>query len=128
MSAYYRLTDEVVLDLDPAFVAQLAPSKRATLRPYTVDPMPTPSATQRVESGPVVVTETEAHRTWLLLDKTAAELALAQFIADRAADLLQIRQVYTALKNGTGTNLERIVRCEKVLCRLLKDIFGGEPT
>lgn len=127
MSSYYRTTDRQVIQLTPEHYARLAPSKHAVLRPYSVDPEPTPSPTQYVTRGPVVVTETEARLTWVLSAKTAEQLALEAFTADRAADLQQLRTAYLGLKNGTGTNAERITRCERVLMRMLKDVYGGEP-
>jgi hypothetical protein len=127
MSLYYRTSDARVLDLDPAHVATLSAPKRATLLPYTVDPTPTPSATQYVTHGSVVVENGAARKTWLLVNKTAEQLATDQFVAQRETDLAQIRTVYAALKAGTGTTAERIRRCEIVLARLLKDLFGGEP-
>jgi hypothetical protein len=128
MTAYYRLTDERVLVLDPDFVAQLAPSKRDTLRLYSVDPKPTPSATQYVMPGPVVVDATTATKTWLLLDKSAEQIAAEAFQALQAAQLELARQVYSALKNGTGTAGERLVRVERVCAYYLRQQFGKEPT
>lgn len=128
MTTYYRVTDGRVLELDPAFVAQLAPSKRDTLRLYSVDPQPVPSPTQYVASGPVVVDPTTARKTWLLLDKTAEQLAAEAFRAQQTAQLELARQVYTALKNGTGTATERLARVERVCAYFLREQFGSEPT
>jgi hypothetical protein len=127
MSTYYRTTDGRLVELTVGQFSALAPSKRATLKLYTVDPQPTPSASQRVEQGPVVVDGAAARLTWVLVTKTAEQIAFEAFAAERAIDLQQLRQVYLGLKNGTGTNLERITRCERVLVRILKDLFGGEP-
>ena len=128
MSTYYRLTDEALVEISAQQFAALAPNKQALLRSYVEDPPPTPSATQNVAPGPVVVTEAEARKTWLLVPKTAAELAFDAYVANRDADLLLIRQVYLALKNGTGTAAERLVRVERVCARFIKDTFKGEPT
>jgi hypothetical protein len=127
MTTYYRLTDEAILDLNPELVAALAPNKRDTLRPYTVDVMPTPSATQRVATGPIVVTPTAAHKTWLLVDLTAEEMAQAAFRTLQASQLDLARQVYVALENGTGTAGERLVRVERVCAHYLRGQFGSEP-
>lgn len=127
MSTYYRTTDQQLVQLTAEQYGRLAPSKHAVLRPYRVDPEPTPSSTQYVVRGPVVVTETEARLTWALIEKTAQQLADEAFSAERAADLQLLRTAYLGLKNSTGTNAERITRCERVLVRLLKDIYGGEP-
>jgi hypothetical protein len=124
---YYRITDAAVLDLPEAYVASLPPLKQALLRLYVVAPKPTPSATQFVKNGPVTVDQITATKTWLLENKSSEQLFAEKFEADRAADLEQIRAVYLALRNGTGTASERLTRCERILARLLKDIFGGEP-
>lgn len=128
MSAYYRTTDGAVLDLSAEQLASLAASKRDTLRPYSVDVKPVPTATERVDAGPVVVTALAARKTWVLVALTPSELALIQLRQQRDADLIQIRAAYAALKNGTGTAGERMTRCERILARLLLDIFGSEPT
>ena len=52
-------------------------------------------------------------------------VAIPQEELDDAAELAQIKAVYLALKNGTGTQLERLVRVERVLARLLKDTYGA---
>jgi hypothetical protein len=47
-------------------------------------------------------------------------------IADQAAqqqETQQARQAYNALMNGTGTQAERLVRCERVLARVIKSLF-----
>lgn len=128
MSLYYRINDGQLVPLSADDVSLLAQNKRDLLRPYVVDPKPTPSPTQYVAAGPVVVSPTEARKTWALVDKPAQQIANELFHSQRTADLEQIRLVYSALKNGTGTAAERLARCERVLARLLKDIFGGEPT
>lgn len=126
MTLYYRTTDAAIRDLSAEEFAALAPSKRATLRLYSEDPRPTPSATQYVAPGPVVVDETTARKTWLLVEKTAEQIAADTFQTNSEAEWSQIRQVALALKNGTGTAAERLTRCERVLYRLLKDRFGTE--
>ena len=75
----------------------------------------------------MVVEGSTARRTWVLVAKSTEQLAAEQFNAQREADLEQIRLIYAALKAGTGTAAERLTRCERVLARLLRDVFGGEP-
>ena len=124
MTTYYRISDGALRDLSPEQFAGLQANGKADgLRVYVLDTRPTPTATQAVEEGPVVVGPVEAHRTWTLRDKTAAELAADQAATDRAADLDQIRTVLTALKNGTGTAAERLTRLERVVFRLAKDML-----
>jgi hypothetical protein len=128
MSLYYRINDGALVDITESFFLSLAANKRDLLRPYVVDPEPAPSSTEWVAPGPVVVTATEARKTWILVPKTEAEIAFDAYVADRNSDLTLIRQVYIALKNGTGTAAERLVRVERVCARFIKDIFRGEPS
>lgn len=128
MTNYYRTTDARVLELDPAWVEQLALSKRDTLKVYSVDPQPVPSATQFVVAGPVVVDATTARKTWELRSKSAEQIEAETFAASQAATLEQARPVYTALKNGTGTAAERLIRVERVCAHYLRAQFGSEPT
>lgn len=127
MTTYYRVTDGRVLELDPAFVAQLAPSKRDTLRLYSVDPQPVPTATQYVATGPVVVDATTARKTWLLVEKAAEQLDGEAFLALQLAQLELARQVYTALKTGAGTSAERLARVERVCAHYVRAQLGREP-
>lgn len=127
MTTYYRTTDGALVELSLAQLNALAPSKRETLKVYSIDPQPVPAAGQYVAAGPVVVEGDAARKTWTLQAMDAGEIAAQQFAVAREADLAQIKLIYAALKNGTGTNAERITRCERVLARLLKDIFGGDP-
>lgn len=127
MTAYYRTTDEAILDLSEDLVAELAPSKRDTLRLYSVDPLPSPTPTHNVEAGPVVIEATTARKTWVLVAKSAEQIEAEAFAANQAATLQQARAVYTALKNGTGTASERLVRVERVCAYYLRELFGSEP-
>jgi hypothetical protein len=128
MTAYFRTSDSRIVDLAPETVAGLAPSKRDTLRLYSVDPMPTPPPSQFVVDGPLVVDQTTARKTWELRDKTPAQLEAEAFAANQQATLEQARAIYHALKNGTGTAAERLTRVERVAAHYLRGQFGGEPT
>lgn len=123
MTIYYRTTDGALRDLTAEQYAALADSKKATLRLWIVDAKPTPSATQVLVDGGIVVGDTEAHQTWTLRDKTQAELDADAAAAARATDIEQIKAVLTALKNGTGTSAERLTRLERVVFRLAKDLL-----
>lgn len=127
MTAYYRTSDGAILQLDPALVLALAPVKRATLKLYAVAAEPIIPAGKRLAVGPVQVVGDFATQTWLLVDKTAAELAAEAYAAERALEYQQVRTVFQALKAGTGTTVERVRRVELILVRMMKDIFGGEP-
>lgn len=51
-------------------------------------------------------------------------VALSQGELNDKTELAAIKAAYTALKNGTGTQLERLVRVEQVLSRVLKDQYA----
>ena len=44
---------------------------------------------------------------------------------DADAEREQAKAMYQLLQNGTGTQLERLVRTERVCAYLLKDLFGA---
>lgn len=50
------------------------PHKEGRLLPIVDDVLPTPSSTQKVVPGPIVIRELDALQTWELADKTAEEL------------------------------------------------------
>ena len=50
-----------------------------------------------------------------------------QFAALQATTLEQARLTYAALKNGSGTATERLVRVERVCAWLLRQQLGKEP-
>lgn len=128
MSLYYRTSDARVIDVDPSVVSALSAPKRATLRQYSVDAPPVPTAVQYVVEGPVVVDATTARQTWELRAKPADQIAVEQFLAQQQATLEQARALYSALKNGSGTASERLVRVERVCAHYLRDRLGSEPT
>lgn len=86
--------------------------------PLVADAQPAfDSATQKLVVGGYVVEATQVRQTWSVVALSAAEL-------DDNADTTeaeQLRQVYTALKNGTGTTAVRQARVERVCAFLLKD-------
>src|SRR5688500_8555495 len=120
MTLYARLLDGEVDRLVELTAEQYAAlqvnGKAAFLRLWIVDPQPTPSATQAVQMGPVVITGTEARQTWTLRDKTQAELDAEANAADRPT----VKAVVTALTTDiaaynanpdvTGTAVERLAK------------------
>lgn len=82
---------------------------------------PVPADGQVVEEVDPQITELHAYQRWLVRPKSDPELAAE---AD-AADLLLVKAAYLALKAGNGTNAERITRLERVLARVMKEIWGG---
>lgn len=126
MTTYARLSeaeefrDTVELTSDQYHAFDGNPKQRL-LRPFITDAKPVPLGTQTVQVGPIVVELTQVRQTWILVDKTAAELAAETEAAERIADVTQIMTVLTNLKNGTGTSAERLARLERVVFRLAKD-------
>ena len=76
-------------------------------------------ATQRLQATPAVVdVDANTHtRGWVVVDRSAEELA-----ADAERD--QIKSVFVALRDGTGTAGERLRRAERVAAHLLKRQYG----
>lgn len=109
-----------VREYDDALIAAMAPAKRQWYRPVVVDPQPSVTATQTAERQPNialwVIEPTQVRVPWVVRDLTQPELD-AQ--AD-AAELAVLQQVAAALKAGTGTAAERLVRLERVAVWLLK--------
>jgi hypothetical protein len=125
MTIYYRTTDGALRDLSAQQYADLAQPKKDTLRVYIVDPRPVPSATQAVDNGLLVVGPVEAHLTWVLRDKTAAELEGDSLKAEKAQldSWLTDIQTQLALDNAARallTNAQRINELEKDTRVLLK--------
>ncbi len=54
---------------------------------------------------------------------TADELAAIADEATRQTEITSAKAAYSALMDGTGTQAERLVRCERVLARLVKETF-----
>ena len=85
-------------------------------RVQVVDATPTLTATQAAEFGGYVVEPDKVRKTWRTRELSAAEI-------DRQTDtneLALLQQVVAALKAGTGTAGERLVRVERVCVWLLK--------
>lgn len=86
------------------------------------------AATQKLDppTWTVDVANNTYTRTWSIVALSQAEL---DDIAERDSHNSvegQAKSAYTALKNGTGTNEERIQRIENILSWFLKDRFYGE--
>jgi hypothetical protein len=84
MTTYYRVSDAALRELTQEQYAALADNKRADLRLYVIDPLPTPSPNQVVVDDGVVVGPVEAHLTYTLRDKTAAELEASDLSLERS--------------------------------------------
>jgi hypothetical protein len=89
MTAYVRLNAsgaiERHLELTPEQYAALEVNGKAVwLRLWIVDARPVPTSTQVVIDAGIVITATEAHQTWTVREKTAAELEADSVAAELA--------------------------------------------
>lgn len=134
MTIYYRVSDAALRDITPEQYAALALNKRAELRIYIVDAQPIPTAGQVVIAGGVVVGPVEAHLTYTLRAKTAAELDVAADVAE----LTQLRAAISALQADVAAGIttapttaaqafieiqdlkRRALRADRILLWLLK--------
>ena len=90
----------------------------ALLRLWMVDPEPAVTATQVFQPGPIVITDTEARQTWVVREKTQAEVdreanatdlpQLKQLVVELTADI----QAYNANPDTSGTAAERLTKLE----------------
>lgn len=114
MTLYYRTTDGSTHDVSAEQYALLeANGKAALLRLWSVDPMPTPGASEVVISGGIVVDATTARQTWTVRPKTQAELdadtnslelpTLLSYIDQWTTDI----QAYTPNIDTSGTTAQQ---------------------
>lgn len=97
---------------------ELPPHRDRSLRPQVVDPEPAfDPATQTIEPGDPIVEPEQVRFTWRVRALTAEELDEKE----QRAIFDQARAVYSALKNGNGTNDVRLRRIEGVLAYLVKE-------
>jgi hypothetical protein len=96
----YRLSTQEVIALSDENAASILShaTKAADHRPYVEDQEPTPTPTQRVVRGPIVVTPTEARLTWALIDKTTEEIAAEAEAAELAAEFSQLDAYLTDIQ------------------------------
>ncbi len=101
----------------------LPPYRPESVRPQIVDALPEfDPATQKIVEGTPVVEASAVRKTWIVTPLTAAEL-LNEAIR---VDLDQARSIYSALKNGTGTDAARLRRVESVAATLLRYVATKE--
>lgn len=81
---------------------------------------PVPAEGNVVEETTPEVTATHACQRWIVRPKSDPELAAE---AD-AADLLLVKAAHAALKAGEGADRVRITRLERILARVMKEIWG----
>lgn len=142
--AFYRQSDQTILRHNVAWprkdgmeIVELDPDI-VPLR-NTEGPRPVPvfdpenptapvydPATQIAEGGPSVV-DVNANtytRTWVIRALTQEELDENAINAANEVEKDQAKAVYADLKNGVGTQIERLERLEKVAAHLLKAMYG----
>lgn len=121
MATYAKLYGETFVEWVDYDV--LPPHRPGSLRPQVVDALPAfDPATQKVVEGTPFVEPTQVRKTWAVVPLSADELILREI----GVDLESARQVYTALKNGTGTDANRMRRVETVLAGVLRYIAHKE--
>ena len=108
-------TREMPSNFDPAEVAHKFDWRIVVLQP---DP-PFDPATEKLKGYDFVVNPADVEATLKVVALTQAELDELAEQAER--DIA--KSMYQDLKDGTGTQLERLERCEQVTARLLKDIY-----
>ena len=122
MPAYYRTTDGAIRDFTvPQFNAL---PDRAVWRLFFMDAMPALTATQIAKRDRFDVTATECHFAWTVRDKTADELAAEAAETEKTADRTALASAISALRNGTGTQAERLARVERACVYLLRHAGG----
>lgn len=123
MTTYVRINAageiENRFDLTPEQYAALqANGKAAWLRVWLVDPQPVPTATQVVINAGIVITTTEARQTWVVREKTQAELDAETNAADKPILLQMLSAIsadidaYNANPDVSGTAVERLTKLE----------------
>ena len=122
MKTYARIRDGVfdsLHNLTPEqYNAFVANGKAVHLRLWIMDPEPAVAATQVFQPGPVVITDTEARQTWVVREKTQAEMdreanatdlpQLKQLVLELTADI----HAYNANSDTSGTAAERLTKLE----------------
>ena len=117
--------------LDGGEIVNLSPDIVPLLEVREDQPIYDP-AVERIEvADPVVDVDANIHaHGYTVIALTQEELdAIAQAeqdAAEAAAELAQAKAMYQDLKNGVGTQLERLVRTEKTAAYLLKALFGAD--
>jgi hypothetical protein len=124
-AAYRVSTDEIIRHKKPwpradgAEIVGLDPDIVPLLEVREAQPAFDPAVERLVAAAPVVDVPNNTHtHGWTIVPLTQEEL-------DAIAEREQAIAVYQDLQNGTGTQLQRLVRCEKVCAYLLKDLFGA---
>jgi len=112
---YPRADGGEIVGLDPDIVPLLEVNE-----PAPVDGVDYDSATHYIaRTEPVVDVNANTHtHGWEILPRSQEDL-------DAEAEREQAKAMYQDLKDGVGTQLERLVRTEKVCAYLLKELFGA---
>jgi len=95
------------------------PARKGWL-PFVETAAPTVTSNQIAHVVDPVVNNNTVVMTWAIRDKTQQEL----HSEIDAAEIVQAKAAYRALLAGTGTNLVRLERLERVLARVMKELWG----
>ena len=80
--------------------------------------------TQKLESNWVIDLPAEEYRReWTVVDLTQNEIDEITESDELDAEMEQARAAYIGLKNGVGTNAQRLVRVEQVLAHLIRKMY-----
>jgi hypothetical protein len=104
---------------DGGEIVNLSPDIVPLLEVQATKPAFDPELQRLTRPAPVVDVEANTHtHGWTVTPLSQEEL-------DDIAEREQAIAVYQDLKDGTGTQLQRLVRTERVCAYLLKDLFGA---
>ena len=106
-----RADGEEIVGLDPDIIP--------LLEVESAQPVYDPATHYLSRTAPVVDVNANTHtHGWEILPRPQADI-------DADAEREQAKAMYLDLKNGVGTQLERLVRTEKVCAYLLKNLYGA---
>lgn len=115
-----RLDGKIPLDLDPALelVDVIDPPAQPAFNPATQKVVPVSSEQAGAAGFPIRLIN-----DWQVVSLTQAELDAKAALTLSEQERQQAKAIVADLKNGTGTTVERLQRCEKALARIIPDIY-----
>lgn len=121
MTTYYVINTGRLAEISDEDFARLQVNGKARLlRPYFVDQRPTPGPDQNLVRLPITVTETEARQSWQLVEKSQEEKDAQREVDERKVERDAAKAKMQFLRNGSGSNPDRIERLESVVAYLLR--------
>lgn len=104
-------TIDSVVDIDPAAVASLVDAKRQWVRPIVADAVPTVPTSQVVERGPLVIEPTQVRQTWVVRDKTQAEVDADSATTERATLVAMVAAIQSDIDAGIAAVPTTVAQC-----------------